>query len=96
LAEQHEMVMGGLTQSGAEEWFCPSCGRRLLLRWRPFETLVLERGDEAIAHAGAKGGASIGAVDVRPAGWAAPPDDVRWLHENGVDWGGRGQSSKAG
>jgi hypothetical protein len=42
--------------SGAEEWYCPACGRRFLLRWPPaYEKVVIEPGDEFAAHSGSKG-----------------------------------------
>jgi hypothetical protein len=43
--------------SGAEEWFCPACGRRFLLNWSPaYKKIVLEAGDEYAMHSGGKGG----------------------------------------
>jgi hypothetical protein len=86
-APQHNMVMTGAEESGAEEWRCPRCGRRLLLRWRPlFQKLVLEPGDERVRHVGAKGGVAVGPVDVDPGRAASlPADDARWLADNGMD-----------
>ena len=56
MRKRHEMTLMGQAESGAEEWFCSTCGRRMLMRWEPeFETLILERGDETAAHYGAKG-----------------------------------------
>jgi DNA-directed RNA polymerase subunit RPC12/RpoP len=82
------MELTGSSESGTEEWFCPRCSRRLLLRWRPaFEKLVLDRGDERVRHAGTKGAVGFGAVEVRPADLPALPDgQARWLAENGIDW----------
>jgi hypothetical protein len=43
--------------SGAEEWFCPTCGRRFLMQWPPaYQKIVLEPGDEFALHSGGKGG----------------------------------------
>jgi hypothetical protein len=54
--EHHEMVLETTHASGAEEWFCPTCGRRFLLRWPPtYEKIILEPGDEHAAHSGSKG-----------------------------------------
>ena len=50
---RHEMILTGSTESGAEEWTCPSCSRRMLLRWPPdFDKFVLEHGDQkrVLAH----------------------------------------------
>jgi hypothetical protein len=84
------MILNGCVESGAEEWVCPACGRRVLLRWPPnFERLVLEGGDETAIHVGGKGGVRLGDMAVRPAGIGEVPDtERRWLHENGIDWDG--------
>jgi hypothetical protein len=66
--------------TGGEEWWCPACGRRLLLCWPPgYAKLVLESGDERAAHTGA----------VAVAGDPGPePGWRRWLADNGIDWDG--------
>jgi hypothetical protein len=87
-ATQHTMMRTRSTESGAEEWRCPHCGRRLLLQWRPFEKVVLEPGDERVQHIGAKGGVGVGMVDVPSSPVALPEDQVRWLAENGISWNG--------
>ena len=51
---QHRMRRTERWATGAEEWWCPTCGRRLLLHWPPrYRKLVLDRGDERAAHTGA-------------------------------------------
>jgi hypothetical protein len=84
------MVLSGYAESGAEEWTCPACGRRMLLRWPPhFERLVVEGGDVGAVHVGGKGGLRMGGMAIQPGGTGAVPDtDRRWLHENGIDWDG--------
>ncbi len=84
------MVLTGLTESGAEEWLCPACQRRMLLRWRPhFETLVLEHGDTNAVHAGSKGGVTLRAESAVPASGAGPStSEQQWLSSNGIDWDG--------
>lgn len=79
----HEMVLAGRASSGAEEWHCPDCGRRMLLRWPPdFEKIILEPGDDRIPHVGGKGGVRMRA-EVTP----QPLDQDRsWLKDNGNDW----------
>lgn len=45
--EQHELVLAATYPSGAEEWTCPTCGRRLLVNWPTgCEALTLERGEK--------------------------------------------------
>jgi len=66
--EQHEMMLEERQASGAEAWWCPTCGRRLVLRWSPeYEKLVLSRGDEHARHAGGTGGLSVRGVVAAPA-----------------------------
>jgi hypothetical protein len=55
--QQHEMQLEKTHPSGAEEWFCPTCGRRFVVKWQPaFERVILEVGDQHAAHSGSKGG----------------------------------------
>src|SRR5262245_23033894 len=54
--EHHQMLLETTHNSGAEEWYCPTCGRRFLLRWPPsYEKVVIEPGDEFATHSGSKG-----------------------------------------
>ena len=98
MPEQHDMVLTRSDESGAEEWSCPRCGRRLLLRWPPprVELIVLDEGDPRVPHAGAKGVAAMTAkavrdaeardADVRNDGVTAT--ELRWLRDNGIAWHG--------
>ncbi|AUY51467.1 hypothetical protein [Streptomyces sp. CB01881] len=98
----HEMKFVGRLASGADEWSCPACGRRVTLRRLPGpELTVLDPGDESAVHvgviepdAGAAAAAErygLGPVQEipRPPRPAAPDDeDRRWLAEIGIDWDG--------
>jgi hypothetical protein len=54
--EHHDMVLEATHESGAEEWFCPTCGRRFLMRWPPiYEKTGLVPGDEYAIHSVSKG-----------------------------------------
>ncbi|MFJ9952995.1 hypothetical protein [Kitasatospora sp. NPDC091207] len=49
----HEMKFVGRLASGADEWSCPACGRRVTLRRLPGpELTVLDPGDESVVHVG--------------------------------------------
>ncbi|MFF2349404.1 hypothetical protein ACFVVL_06460 [Kitasatospora sp. NPDC058115] len=49
----HEMKFVGRLASGADEWSCPTCGRRVTLRRLPDpELTVLDPGDETVVHVG--------------------------------------------
>ncbi len=87
MATPHQMTRTGTVAQDAEEWACPECGRRLLLRKPPaFEKVVLEPGDEGTAHVGSSG--------LRMSMTAAPHadvDDLReqdrgWLAAHGIEW----------
>jgi len=90
VSEQHEMILSGTTDSGAEEWACPTCGRRIVFRWPPhYEKLVLEYGDANAVHVGGKGGLRVGSVAVIPAAATeVPAAEHDWLRDNGIDWDG--------
>jgi hypothetical protein len=58
--QTHEMVLGTIHPSGAEEWYCPTCDRSILMQWPPrYKKVVLNRGNESVYHSGGKGGLSI-------------------------------------
>lgn len=61
------MVLLESYASGAEDWLCPTCGRRFVVTWEPFARVVLVAGDEAAGHAGGTGGLRVGAVEVEEA-----------------------------
>jgi hypothetical protein len=84
------MILTDSAESGAEEWVCPDCGRRMLLRWPPdYEKLVLEHGDDTAIHVGEKGGLRIGQAVVTPAPAAdVPTPERQWLQGIGIDWDG--------
>jgi hypothetical protein len=68
--ENHEMILEKTHPSGVDEWYCPTCGRRLLMDYGlQFKKTVLEAGDEFAVHSGGRGGLRIGSM------WAFPVDD---------------------
>lgn len=63
----HHMLLETTHPSGAEEWFCPTCGRRFLMHWPPaYNKIVLEPGDEYAIHDGDKGGLHLHSPHVEP------------------------------
>jgi hypothetical protein len=55
--EQHEMVLAKFHPSGGEEWYCPICGRSLLVTRKPkFMQIVLEAGNKYVSHTASKDG----------------------------------------
>lgn len=63
--QQHEMRLEKTHPSGAEEWCCPTCGRRFLMDLQPqLNIMILEAGDELVGHFGSKGGLQIDSLEV--------------------------------
>ncbi|WP_242892912.1 hypothetical protein [Actinomadura litoris] len=76
MRKAHEMQMVRVGESGLEEWVCPVCGRRLMLRWPPnYEKRVIEPGDEEAGHVGALETPAVNAGAC----------ERRWLRETGRD-----------
>jgi hypothetical protein len=88
----HKMVLETTHSSGAEEWSCPTCGRRMTITWQPWKKIILEPGDIQAAHSGSKGGLQLGPLqinldnmDTPPSATEPPVDDpyldpwLRWL-----------------
>lgn len=64
--EHHEMVLVDTHASGAEEWRCPTCGRRFVLTlWPSYSKVVLEPGNEYAEHTGSKGDLRMAAPHVK-------------------------------
>ena len=64
--QHHEMVLEMTHPSGVQGWYCPTCGRRILLRVSPdIEMVIVEPGDQYVGHSGSTGGLRIGAVQVK-------------------------------
>ncbi|SRR6266540_3442828 len=54
--QHHEMILEKTHSSGEEEWYCPACGRRMLINWHPqFKKTILEAGDNYAMHNATKG-----------------------------------------
>lgn len=54
--EMHELYLSQVYPSGAEEWYCPTCGRRLIVEWREgFEsTVIINYGNKDAVHTGTR------------------------------------------
>ncbi len=61
--QSHEMMLDKTHPSGAEEWYCPACGRRFVMQWPPkYKRIILNHGDEYTAHGGGQGGLKMGPI----------------------------------
>lgn len=56
MTECHETQLAQVHPTGVEEWYCPTCGRRVIIQWNPFKWVVLETGNDDVAHSGGTGG----------------------------------------
>jgi hypothetical protein len=75
--QQHVMILEKTYLSGADEWYCPICGRRLLMNWEPkFQKTVLETGDEFAIHSGGKDGRQRAPDQVLPVDPVASQDNT--------------------
>jgi hypothetical protein len=82
---QHEMQLSATYGTGAEEWYCPICGRRFIMQWPPhYKKVVLEAGDENVKHAGGKGQLCVGSAQVNPADETECPEELD--RETWEDW----------
>lgn len=85
--QHHEMIVQHAVAADADEWLCPTCGRRFVMRRPPnYEKVVLDPGDERAAHAGGTGGVGIGPIEVTA--WSGEHAWRQWLAENDIDWDG--------
>jgi hypothetical protein len=58
--EYHSMTLETTYPSGAEEWSCPVCGRRLIMNWPPaYKKIILEYGNEHALHSCNQGGSGL-------------------------------------
>lgn len=63
--QQHEMVLEMTHASGMQGWYCPTCGRRILLLVPPNnEMIIVDAGERYASHSGSTGGLQIGLVQV--------------------------------
>ena len=64
--QHHEMVLEVTHASGMQGWYCPTCGRRILLLVPPNnEMVIVESGDKYAGHSGSIGGLRIVAVQIK-------------------------------
>ena len=83
--EQHDMILEKTHDSGAEEWSCPTCGRKMFVQWSPqFKRIVLEEGNDEAIHNGSKGGLKIGQTTISQPNPQIFSDELRDLIEDAL------------
>lgn len=57
----HLMKLQRKYPSGAEEWYCAECGRRIILQWQPeYSRIILEMGADSVFHTACRVDKQIG------------------------------------
>jgi hypothetical protein len=75
---RHEMMLEARYDSGAEEWYCPMCGQRILITWGDnFQKTILEVGDSFALHSGSRGLSIRASAEQTPPVEPIPDDDPR-------------------
>ena len=85
--QQHEMRLETTHPSGAQEWRCPECGRRLLILWQPKLDLVeLKAGDGSVGHYGSTSdNLRIGPPQIREVEEPVLSDELRAALEEALE-----------
>jgi hypothetical protein len=82
MQKQHEMVLAMTHSSGAEEWYCPTCERRMSITWHPWRRIILEKGDIHAAHRASQAGPRVRPVGVLQDPATAVPTEAESLVED--------------
>ncbi len=65
LHNEHTMVMAAAYPDGSQVWACPTCGRRLLMKWPPNHSRsILEEGDPNAVHSGEISDRSLNSAEI--------------------------------
>ena len=83
---RHEMRQVAIDSSDREEWYCPTCGRRILMQWPPhYNKIVLEHGDTQAYHTGSKGDLRMGPPQIEQSEEAMLSDELRAALEKALE-----------
>ncbi len=75
--QYHEMAFEKKLASGADEWVCPVCGRRVIISWEPtFKRTVLDDGDPTVSHSAFKNGQQMDEIMASPLTGEPGQDDI--------------------
>ena len=81
-SERHEMQLQQQFSSGAQEWLCPTCKRRVVIEHgaNRVKIVALESGDEHAIHSTSAGGLRVAASQARESDGSPGPGRSGWLH----------------
>lgn len=80
--DRHEMQLQQSFPSGAQEWLCTTCQRRVVIEHgaNRVKIVALHRGDERAIHSTSSGGLSVAASQPRESDGSPEPGRSGWLH----------------
>jgi hypothetical protein len=81
-SERHDMQLQQSFPSGAQEWLCTTCNRRVVIEHGPnrVKIIALDRGDEQAIHSTSSGGLRIAGSEARELDGPPGPDRTGYLH----------------
>jgi len=83
--EDHQMILEKTYSTGAQEWFCEGCSRRLLIQFEPiFSFMVLTVGDDNLPHTRSTGALPIEDVEKMADDEDELPKDLREAVEDAL------------
>ena len=81
--QRHEMILEKTYPTGADEWYCPVCGRRMLIHWEPeFKKTLLEVGEDSAIHSASKGALATGSSQADAADFPARQEAAQLSNED--------------
>ena len=80
--DRHEMQLQQSFPSGAQEWLCTTCQRRVVIEHgaNRVKIVALDRGDERAIHSTSSGGLSVAASRAGESDGSPEPGRSGWLH----------------
>ena len=80
--ERHEMQLQRSFPTGAQEWMCTTCKRRVVIEHgvTRVKIIALEAGDEHAVHSTSIGGLRVAASQARESDGSPDPHRSGWLH----------------
>lgn len=80
--ERHDMQLQQSFPSGAQEWLCTTCKRRVVIEHGAtrVKIIALEAGNERAIHSTSSGGLRVAASQARESEGLCGPGRSGWLH----------------
>jgi hypothetical protein len=76
--ERHQMIFKSGDDGGADELYCPTCGRKILVNWTPeFQKTVIDPGNETAIHVAGSEGLTVGVADLSQQETAVENEEAR-------------------